>query len=101
MSSSFIKQITGFLRKKLDLSFLIPGSVLVLTGIVITALHTKQVFQNELGQSKTLIVRTSMPHGLTHIKPFTSLVGFNWKFAKENKRKTRESKITTFWFSIN
>jgi len=96
MFSRRFKKIARLLKKKIDLSFLNPAGIVILAGMLVTAIYARKTIQTDFTEAKICNTTTSVHHDLTYIKPFTSLVGFNWKFGKENKKKTKEIKNAVF-----
>ena len=92
----YFKRCAAFLKKKMDFSFLNAAGVLLVTGVLLTTFHIGLFIKSEITDSDKFLLTQNGYQNLTYIKPFTSLVGFNWKFNKENKRKNKEEKATTF-----
>ena len=92
----YIKKVARFLKKKINFSFLNSAGVLLVTGVVLISLHANILVKDRVKNGDDLTLDQNVYHDLTYIKPFTSLVGFNWKFSKENKRKGKETKNTSF-----
>lgn len=95
MPRSRIRSIILFLKKKIDFSFLNAAGILFVAGVLLTSLHMKQVVRNDSATGRELFTGTSIYRDLNCIKPFTSLVGFNWKFSREVRKKTKEEKASS------
>ena len=90
MPSTFLKTILSYLKKKVDFSFLNAAGILLLAAVIFIPLSIKYSLEDTL-KNEVSSVDTNGYRNLTYIKPFTSLVGFNWKFNKENKQKQKKA----------
>ena len=93
--ANYLKRIFIFLKKKKDLSFLNAAGVLLVAGVLAVPLPVKYFIDDKINTESEVFLNPTVYRDLTYIKPFTSLVGFNWKFSKENKRKDKETKTST------
>lgn len=90
MIRSFFQKMFHELKKKIDLSFLNPASILILVVAVFIALHfliADVVFK------EARVAENEARHDLTRIRPFTSLVVLNRRIYKECKRKDKEPAV--------
>jgi len=98
--TQYVKHIYNFLKKKKDLSFLNAAGVLLVVGVLAIPLPLKYLIDDKINTENEAFLSPVVYRDLTYIKPFTSLVGFNWKFSKENKRKDKELKTSTLVLPI-
>ncbi len=96
----FIKSVKRFLKKRIDLPFLNAAGVLVLAGLLLISVQILYIINVKAQNEAELFSESPVYSNITYIKPFTSLVGFNLKFHKENKRRTKESKAVSFSFPL-
>jgi hypothetical protein len=90
--AGYSKKVFSFLGRKKELSFLNAAAILLLSGAIIISFRDKEGIQDTL--IKKAFLNTKVSRDLTYIKPFTSLAGFNWKFSKDSKRRSKETKTS-------
>jgi len=100
--TGLIKKIFPFFKKRIDFSFLNAAGVLVFFAIFFVVPNLRSLPSVQLRNEKlSLDTVTAFRHDLSYIKPFTALVRFNRKAAKETETKTQEQKTSFFSFSLS
>jgi|GEM_PF-3587594 len=95
----YIKRTIHITKKRMDFSVINVQAILFIAGVILISVFTNIFMQDKLKNNNELSIEQTVHHEFTYIKPFTSLVGFNLKFNKENKRRSKASKVVSL--SVN